>query len=358
MKKDNLKFIHIFFVYLFLTIITVIIHNLLVDTPALSARQSFHQEIIQGKGPLPNQYRILPHLLGEGLIRSGFSFLAAFLLLRGLFTFLGVLLFHFYLRKWFKEEVCLIAGLFLLASLPLTYLGYFMQPADYINFVVFILGYWLIRERRDKFLLPLLVVGILNKEIAVLLILVFLFYRYDELKLPDLLLRLGGYSLVVVGSYLGVRKYFGERPFYCDFYCFQKNFNDPRAYYYPILLFSIFLFVAVKNWQQKPKFLKRAALMIPFFVFIHWTIAIVSEIRLFLPLFPIIIPLGLHYLYPSSNPETVAIFVPNILTRIKPYLLYIFIGIAFLVLFVNFCQQTQKIYLLQQKYGATNIAIK
>ncbi len=226
-----------------------------------------------------------------------------------------------------------------------------MHPADCVGFVFFVLGYRFIRDRKDGFLAPVILLGMLNKETTVVLILVYLFYRYDELSLKNLLPRLGGFLLLAAAGYFAVHQYYPSRPFYCAFYWYEQNFSDYRAYFYPLLIFSGFLFAAFHGWPEKGKFLRRSALMLPFFVVIHWTIAQIQEIRLFLPLFPIIIPLGMAYFFPTTIAEDKPA-AANYLTRTKPLILYLSVWLLFAIFFAGYCRHNQKKYLTQQRYSS------
>lgn len=141
----------------------------------------------------------------------------------------------------------------------------------------------------------------LNRETSIMLILVYLFYRYDELPFSKLFSRLSIFTLVASGVYLSLRKIYGLKEYYCDIYWANFNLSNPNTYIYLLLLFSVFIFLAWQKFKQKPKFLVRSARMIPFFLFIHWIIGICAETRLFLPLVPIVFPLALFSLFESKK---------------------------------------------------------
>ncbi|MEW6040113.1 MAG: hypothetical protein AB1633_01150, partial [Elusimicrobiota bacterium] len=283
--------------YLTLSIITVFIHNIIVDRPFHKNRVELHRQVIANQAPSPIQYRIFVYYIAEGLIRLGLKFEEAYWLIRVVFVFLSALLFHLFMKKWFEDTLCLCGTLFMFAVLPLTYWGYYMQPTDSVNLFFFIIAYWLIREKKDLLLSPLLFAATFNREAPVILPLVFLFYRYDELPLKELLIKFFVYCFSAGIVYFGLPKIFGIHDAYEEVFVLWRNLRNYRAFLYPALLFSVFLFLPWKEFAARPKFLRRAALLIPFFLLMHYLITLPMETRLFLPLFPIVIPLGLMTLF-------------------------------------------------------------
>ena len=57
--------------------------------------------------------------------------------------------------------------------------------------------------------------------------------------------------------------------------------------------FNISLYLAFLNFRQMPVFLKRASLIVPVFILIHLSVGYVREVRYFLPLIPIYLPMAL-----------------------------------------------------------------
>lgn len=295
-SDDKLNFLKLLSLYLPLVVITVIIHNHLIDTPHLARRIALHNLVISGTAPAPVQYRILTYYLAELFIKCGLSFKLSYLFLRFIFTLSSALLLHLFLSRWWlKTATCIIGVLFFFSVIPLTYLNYYMQPADMSNLSFFIIGYILIYKRKDSLFAVLLFISMFNRETPVLLSLIWLFYRYDELPLKTLVAKFVLFMLISTVVYLSLRVVYGVKQYYSFSSYFWYNTKHINSYIYAVLFFGYPLFYLVSIWKNTkiPKFLKRALLFIPFFVIVHWSMSIVAEPRIWLPLFPLIIACGL-----------------------------------------------------------------
>jgi hypothetical protein len=97
-----------------------LLHWRLVEIRNLDFVQTWHSAIIEGRGPYPEQYRVLTFFLAEGLVRLGLPVLGAHVLLRLLFTTAGLYVFYRYLTGWFSPMVSLLGYFMLVAVLPFT----------------------------------------------------------------------------------------------------------------------------------------------------------------------------------------------------------------------------------------------
>jgi tetratricopeptide (TPR) repeat protein len=351
-KKESAKvsFAVLLALYFSLAVIAVFTHNLIVDRPFHAQCVELHKQVIAGIAPAPIQYRIFVYYIAEGLMRLGLSFDWSYWLIRWFFVFAGALLFHLYLRKWFEDGVCLAGTLFMFAVLPLTYWGYFMQPTDPANFVFFLLAYWLIRDRKDALLAPLLFVATFNREAPVILPLVFLIYRYDELPASELIGKFLLFCFSTGIVYFGLPRIMGVRNAYEEIFVFARNIRDYRAFLYPALLLSVFIILPWKDFARQPKFLKRSALMIPFFLVLHYLITLPRETRLFLPLLPIIVPMGLGVMFGRKEIDSAepAVQSPGKLQRLvieHPKITYAVLFVFFLAAFRVYYIHMEKTYM-------------
>ena len=173
--------------------------------------------------------------------------------------------------------------LFFLSVLPLTFIRYYMQPMDLPNLFFFLAGCLMIIKKKDWWLVPLMIVAMLNRETAILLVFVFMFTRYDEMEVPEFLLKTGVLFAAGMGTYTGLRAVYHLKHYYADLYYLPYNLTTGYTYLYALALFGPFLYLAFSGWGKKPKFLRRALLMAPFFLVIHFTMTIMVEPRLWLP---------------------------------------------------------------------------
>jgi len=259
----------------------------------LTTRYLEHIQAIHGTVRPPLRYRPLSFWMTEVVSRAtGVPFLFTDFYLRMVFLFLCSLALHGYLRRWLDLPRTVLGVVFFFALMPAVYWQGFHKLYDFTNLLVFIAGYWLIRDRRDGWLGPLLAVGMLNRETAVMLVAVYFFVRWGEMPGRKLLVRTGLLGLLCIGVYVGLRLAYGYESWY-HWHELRENPFDLETYLYPLLFFSAFWVLAFLDWKTKPRFLRRAMLMTPLFFAIHFVVGYVREVRLFLPLLPLFIALGL-----------------------------------------------------------------
>jgi hypothetical protein len=300
-----------YWLYAGLTLLCLVVHNRLVDSAATDARRSLHEQVLANAGPAPLQYRVMTFYLAEGLDRAASAlgvsdgFRLAYLALRGAFTFLSAVLLHRFLALYLPLPFVVLGVVLAFAWMPLTYVNYYMQETDPANFAFFLLGYLLIRRRDDRGLAVLLPVAMLNRETPVLLPLVWLLYRWDELPVGALLARFAGLCALAFGAYFGLRFGLGHHTAYAEFNDLALNLRSFNSYYYFVLLFGAVSVPAFRNLAGKPKFLRRLAAFLPFFLVFHFVIPIFQETRLFLPVFPVFLALALTS-FVEPRPEAYA----------------------------------------------------
>jgi hypothetical protein len=265
--------------------------EVLVST--LTTRELEHVQALQGVVRAPVRYRPLSFWMTEVLRRgTGLPYLITDFYLRLLFLFLCALAFHRYLRRWLDLPTTVLGVVLLFALMPAVYWQGYHKLYDFLNLLIFILGYALIRARRDWWLVLLLAVGMCNRETTVMLVVVYFFVRWDELPVRTLLLRSGLLGLLCMAIYVGLRLVYSYASWF-HWYELRENPLDPLTYVHLLLFFNAFWVLAFLDWKSKPRFLRRAMLMAPLFFVIHFAVGYVLEVRLFLPLLPLFIPLGL-----------------------------------------------------------------
>ncbi len=268
-----------------------------------------HMSVIAGTYVAPVQYRILTYALAEGLVRLGLPIHSAHEVWRVIFTTLSLFVFYKFLRRWFSPMLSLVGMFMLAAIIPLTYVYYMMGVTDPANMLVFFLAFWAMRERRDVWLIPLVGIGMLNRETPILLPLFYAAVRFGQpLRqwLPLFLITSG----LAVGVYLGLRVAY--RPVCCDYGILEAiwvNLTDWRAYLDGIVVFNIGLWGAWIGWRRRPEFLRRLSLMVPVFIVPYLVQGTMRESRYYLPVLAIVIPMVLLYLIdllrdePSPRPR-------------------------------------------------------
>src|ERR1700704_4434762 len=187
-----------------------ILHWQAVDRTWLDYQVDDHTRVIAGTFVSPDQYRVLTYLLAEALVRLGVPIHSAHEVWRGIFSNTSLYGFYRYLRGWFTPLVALLGTFMLAAAIPLTYVYYMMQVTDPLNMLVFFLAFWVMREGKDPWLIPLVGVGMLNRESPVLIPVFYLAVRWGRpwrTWLPVLIAS----SALAVTVYFGLRLYYGPR---------------------------------------------------------------------------------------------------------------------------------------------------
>lgn len=304
--KGRLSFKWCLLVYLCLTGINLVVHNRMIDSQPdyIKARQGLHQDVMAHRASANIQPRIMVHYAAEGLQRIGFSFQASYLVIRGITTFLAAYIFHIFLAHYFSLGYCFIGVLLLFGGLPVTYINYYMQETDALNLFFYILAFIMIRSRKDRYIFPILFISVFNRETTVLIPLMWLLFRWDELPLMRLISRFFAFVAAVFIPYVGLRLFFGEHKAVGDPFQLLFNLNQLNSYLYFILLLGPFLIISLKGFNNKPKFIRRAVLFAPFFVVFHFCLTIFQEARLMLPLYPILIPAAFSYLFETQDTDT------------------------------------------------------
>jgi hypothetical protein len=287
--------------YLGLGLASALIWVRVANLPALPA---WHVEMITGQAPAPNQYRPLAPWLAEGLrqLLPRNDVFLTYMLLRALATGLALYFFDRYMRVWFRPAAAAAGALALAAILPFTYLRV-VQESDPINLLVFVLAFWAMAEDRDSTLLPLVAIGTLNREATALIPAVYLLARWGQRPAKQVLGRAAALGVAWGAVYFGLLSLYGRRDYYCDVLMWEINVASWGPTVSVVLLFGVLWVVAVIGARQAPILLRRALWLLPPYVALHYVVAMVNEVRLFLPYAPVIIPLSWWWLFPEGLKE-------------------------------------------------------
>ncbi len=286
-----------------------LLHWSMVDYPERLFQLSWHNAIIANQGPYPEQYRFLSFFLAEGLMRLGLPFDWAHAALRWLFTSASLFVFYRYLTAWFDPLVALLGYFMFAAVLPFTYLFYGMQVTDPLNMLVFLLAFWAIRDGKDAWLFPLVVLGMLNRETVLMIPLLYACVRFDQTSPRRWLWRAAVLAIIAAAIYAGLRFVFGLKAPYAPSGLgavsgfWHRNAARWTGWVQALAFFNLALLYAWRHLERRPVFLRRALLLVPPFLAIHLSVGNLREIRLFLPLLPVLIPLTLMELTQSHTDE-------------------------------------------------------
>ncbi len=257
-----------------------------------------HLRIIAGNFVSPDQYRILTYALAEGLVRLGLPIHSAHEVWRVIFTSLSLYVFYRFARGWFPPMVSIMGMFMLAAAIPLTYIYYMFQVTDPMNMLVFFLAFWAMRERRDLWLIPLVGMGMFNRESPVMIPVFYAAVRWGEPWRSWVPLCVGT-AVLAAAVYFGLRFAYGPKTPCCPTDPIEHlivNFTDWRAYVDVLGVLNIALWGGWIGWRRRPEFLRRTSLVIPIFLVPYLLQGTVREARYYLPVLAILIPMVLFYL--------------------------------------------------------------
>ena len=327
-----------------LATISIVVYDRFIDDPYQNYISEWHNRIIHHTAPAPTQYRILIPYLAEYLRNlTGGDLRYSYLFLKIFTTGLVAILLFYFASFWLNPIGCLFSVLIFFATLPLTFVWHFYQPMDLPNLLFFLLGYIFIVRNKDYLLYLLLPLAMLNRETAILLVLVYFFVRLEEKPLPVILGNSLLLGIIGLGVYFALRHLIGIKEYYSDAFYLKYNLSDPKAYLYSLLFLNLGLFISWVNWREKPKFFRRAMLFVPFFLAIHWSMTLMKEPRLLLPLGPLFWVLGIWENFPSLRIKTITETKTNyqfpMIFKITGYLILTGIFLIFLAWFYHFYSQ-------------------
>ncbi|RJO66556.1 MAG: hypothetical protein C4523_12015 [Myxococcales bacterium] len=283
----------------------------------------WHASMLDGTAHTVNQFRVLSFLLPEFIHRTlGFSLLFAYLAQRFLYLALILCLLHRYLGRWFDEGLAMAGTLYFAAILPITSMD-MIQPSEPLNVLVFLLGFWAIREGRVAALAAFVVLGALNKDTTAFLVPCYLLVHWGSRPWRKLLAETGLLAALFFAVYSAVRLYYhavfktppGLYEFQIDYnlqaillpaftdlvtHLRQGAFFVARPYL-SLLLYGAMWILPFLRFREKPAFFRRLALITPLFLLGHFFVGRLDESRLFLPLFPLLVPMGLMTLFGTDG---------------------------------------------------------
>lgn len=296
--------IALFLVYLAIAAASALVWTRIADMRGLPA---WHSEMISGIGPAPSQYRPLTPWLAEILkhiLPTDYVPLSYFAV-RALGTAFALYFFDRYMRCWFTHGAAAAAAMCLATVLPFTYFRV-IQESDTINLLVFVLAFWALASDRDLRLIPLVLIGTLNREATAMIPVIYLLARWRVVPARQVIFRTALLVAAWSAVYGGLRMAYGQRPYYCDFYMLKRNLANWLPTAHVILLFGALWVLAFIGARRGPQLLRRALWLLPPFMILHYVVALVMEVRLFLPLAPVVVPLAWWVLFPQSVREDAA----------------------------------------------------
>lgn len=270
------------------------IHVKSVDLPNREFQVKWHASVIEGHAPAPDQYRVLTFWAAEGIRRAtGADLIVIYALLRLALTAAALVALYGYLRYWFSPSLSSMGVLLVGAALPVTFFGYKMQVTDPAQFLFFALAFRALQTNSLRTLYLIAPIAAANRETALFMIPFSIAVWWGTVPMMTIIKRsmgLGAAMLIVLAP---IHLYYGNHDPYTPVFTLMLNLTRPGTLLYPGLLFGWLWFAAFTNLRSKPEFLRRLLLPAGLFFIAHFMVAQLEEVRLLLPLAPVILPLAL-----------------------------------------------------------------
>jgi hypothetical protein len=267
------------------------------------ARREIHRGILNGTSRAPDRYRwlaaaiveppaqvlaqVMPYERAFDRVSTVFYLAAIAGMLWSLFAFL---------RVWFTEEAALIASLAAACTLRITMRQHDYAPYSFLEPTFVALALLAIVRQQHAWFGVLVALASFNRETAVFLVPLYL-VTSDWSR--QAWIRTAAYGAIWAAIFLGVRAVGGDAERYWTMdLVFRTNMAQPQlALANLTMLLGVFPLLAMLGWSRAPAFVRRSALIIPPYVVTVAVWGIWWEVRLLMPIYPILFALALSYLY-------------------------------------------------------------
>jgi hypothetical protein len=269
----------------------------------LIARREIHRGILDRTTRAPDRYRwlaaavvepparllaqVMPYDRAFDRVSTAFYLAAITGMLWSLFVFL---------RVWFTDEAALIASLAAACTIRIAMRQHDYAPYSFLEPTFVALALLAMLRRHHVRLAIIVVLASFNRETAVFLVPLYLVTSDWS---GQAWLRTAAYGAMWAMIFFGVRAISGDADRYWTIErVFRTNMAQPLlAATNLAMLLGVFWLLAPLGWRRAPSFIRRSAAIIPAYLLTVAVWGIWWEVRLLMPLYPILFALALSYLY-------------------------------------------------------------
>lgn len=290
-------------VFVAATAVTALDYGIGPGDDTLLARRDIHKGILNQTTKAPDRYRVLAPAVIEVPTRVLSRFMpydTAYDRASVVFYLLAMAALvaaqYAYLRVWFTAEQALIGVLLIACTLRITIRQHDYAPSSYLEPSFFALGLLAILHGRRGWFALLVAIATLNRETAIFLIALF---AVTQPLTKDTMKSVAGYFAIWLVIFVGLRFLGGDAERYWTIdLVFRTNVSQLWLAAFNItLLLGAFWVFALFGLSRAPAFVRRSALVIPAYLAAVAIWGIWWEVRLLMPLFPLVLPLALSYLF-------------------------------------------------------------
>ncbi len=284
-----------------------------IDKPNQYVRMALHEAVVSKDSLEPYRHRVLVPWVVEAIIRPFTSFFprkevfsGAYALYEAFAITLMLLSLYAWSRRFYEPPVALAGCLFVGVTAPMALKDHYFQPWSLLEPGLLTLGLIFIVRERVAALGVLTILATLNRETGI-----FLPLLWGALKCWDgkgwhrengrIFIAL---LLLSLATLLGVVLVQGwADPLHTPGELLRENLtgrNLGRTLLNGVLFLGAFWFFAVKGYRKSPEEIRRSAWIIPLYLFVVLIWGRWHEVRLLMPLYPILVPMALAFVSPSD----------------------------------------------------------
>lgn len=297
-------------------------YHTFVEARYIEARLTLHYEILNGQALSPYNYRVLVPFITESFSKllSNFEFISykqSWLLAYILYDYLCITLFLFtlflFLRQWHSFTMSLSGVMFCAALLPISLRDHYFQPWSLLEAGLFCAALLATLKKRYLLILGITIVASLNRITGLFVPFIYLLGTLDmkatiekiNRKILSQFLKFIGLIVVSISIAILLRYIQG---FSASIHTISEIWKmNTSPYNLLVALFHITLFAgvvwifALLGLRHADKFTRQEALLVPIYLVPVIIFGVWKEVRLLMPLYPIIISLGLFYVKSLPN---------------------------------------------------------
>jgi hypothetical protein len=290
-------------VFVAATAVTALDYGIGPGDDTLLARRDIHKGILNQTTRAPDRYRVLAPAIIEVPTRVLSRFMpydTAYDRASVVFYLLAMAALlatqYAYLRVWFTAEQALVGVLLVACTLRITIRQHDYSPSSYLEPSLFALGLLDLLQGRRAWFAVVVAIATLNRETAIFLVALF---AVTQPLTKDTMRWTAGYFAIWLVIFVGLRLLGGEAERYWTLdLVFRTNMSQLWLAAFNItLLLGAFWIFALFGVPRAPAFVRRSALVIPAYLATIAIWGIWWEVRLLMPLYPLLLPLALSYLF-------------------------------------------------------------
>lgn len=225
----------------------------------LEAWPELHRKLLNGGSLDSNQFRLLAFWIPEMLHRVfRVDIVYAYVIYRFVCSFVVLVLFHYFLLKWFDHLRAWLGTMLLAFFIVVSYLPLF-QESDILVYIFFILGLLCLRLKKYWWLAVVLFVGTFAKETLVFLIPLVWMIEYKKIKTSSVMMKvvalfgawLAAFLITRFALYDGQNSSLWQIPH--NLSVVKELFSYPSLLQYRLLWIPLFGIVWFAAFLDRPK---------------------------------------------------------------------------------------------------------